>query len=89
MFPDKCLGFRFVSVDEFNKIVPSDFRFFYRPSSGFVCMCKEIFFMRFFKEFFRIFITLQNYPNAKLDKTEMLITSNEFKIRILSTEYHK
>ena len=34
--------------------------------------------MLFFFLVFRFFITLQNYVNAKLDKTEMQITSNEF-----------
>ena len=32
------------------------------------------------------FLTLQNYVNAKLDKTEMLMTLNEFKNRMLSKE---
>ena len=38
-------------------------------------MCKK----RFLKEVLGFFITLQNYVNTKLDKTEMLMTSNEFK----------
>ena len=39
-------------------------------------MCK--YFNKFFKKIFG-FITLQNYVNAKLGKTEMPMTSNEFK----------
>ena len=41
----------------------------------------------FLKEFFlNFFLTLQNYVNADLDKTEMLMTSNEFKTKI---EYYQ
>ena len=36
-------------------------------------------FLRVFQEFLGGVITLQNYENAKLIKTEMLMTSKEFK----------
>ena len=53
-----------------------EFRNFRMPSSGVVIMCKESFFVFLVCTFF---ISLQNYVNAKLAKTEMPMTSNEFK----------
>ena len=45
---------------------------FHRSSPGVACMYKECL-IEFSKEFFRVFITLQNYVNAESDKTEMLM----------------
>ena len=81
MFPDKCLGFRLELVDAFIKIVLSAFKPFIGHHQGlFVCV-KSVFFSFFFLlfKFFRFFITLQNYVNAKLDKTEIPMTLNKFK----------
>ena len=46
-------------------------------------MCEECLFKEFLKDFFMFVITLQNYVNAELDKTEMLIN---LKNRTLLTE---
>ena len=46
-------------------------------------MYEESFFKRVFERVFRGFITLQNYVNAELDKTEMLMY---LKNRKLATE---
>ena len=59
----------------FSKIVPSAFGPFIGHHQGLFACVKSV-----FKVFFLVFlITLQNYVNAKFDKTEILMTSNEFK----------
>ena len=73
-------------MEEFTKIVPSAFGpFIGHPQALFVCV-KSV----FSRVFWAFFITLQNYVNTKLDKTEMLMTLNKFKTTLLiGTEYYQ
>ena len=74
MFPDKCLGFWSKLVDEFTKIVP-------RTSGSFIGHHQELF-ACLKSVFLGVFlITLQNYVDAKLGKTEMPMTSNKSKTK--------
>ena len=67
-------------ADKYSKIVPSTCRLFIGHYQELHAYMKS-----FLKEFFRFFITLQNYVNADLDKTEMLMNLKKKK-RMLSTE---
>ena len=78
MFPDKCFGFRLEFVDEFTEIVPCALGPFIGHHQELFAWVKCVFLL-ILKKVFRFFITLQNYVNVNLDKTEMSMTSNEFK----------
>ena len=66
-------------MDEFTKIVPSAFGLFIGHHQG-LFACVKSFFLNIF--FLVLFITLQYDVNVKLDKTEMLMTSNELKKKL-------
>ena len=78
-------------MDTLTKIVPSTFK----PSSGVACMYKKYFLKSFWKRFLGFFITLQNYVNTLLDKTEMLMNlkkqnaNNWNRILLRNIEYLK
>ena len=82
--PDKCFVFRLEFVDEFTEIVPCTLGPFIRHHQELFACVKRVFLL-IFKNVFRFFITLQNYVNVKLDKTEMSMTSNEFKYSTIIT----
>ena len=65
-------------VDEFTKIIPSAFGPFIGHHQMLLARVKSV-----LKEDFKFFITLQNYVNTELDKTELLMN---LKNRTLSTE---
>ena len=86
-FPGKCHGFRLELVDEFTKIVPRTFRPIIGHYLGLLACIKSVF-LRVFVRVFRLFITLQNYINSELDKTEMLMNLKNRKLS-KEIEYYK
>ena len=72
-FSDKCLGFSLELVDEFTKIVQSAFGPFIGHHQGLFAYVKSVFLRSLLKSLLGFFITLQNYINTELDKTEMLM----------------
>ena len=66
-------------MDEFTRNVPISLGTFIGHHQSLSASAKNVL-SRVFKSFFSVFyITLQNYVNAELDKSVLLMTSNEFK----------